>query len=609
MGWLANDHAQKVQSAFTDDIQLGQTELDAGKTALTKANSDHSVAELNTARADFKAAHDHFAAASARIRSDWTITAAAGVYYVGPRVKAADAISQMGLALSSAALDGVDVNAMFIGPSAGGASGIVAIIRSAQPTVVKIRDLLASAGTAADSVDLTVLSANQAALLNKAKDTISKGLVTLNDMIQLIPVAMDILGGNGKRNYLVEQVDPAELRAGGGFIGTYSVLGADQGKLTILKTGSIDSVDYPRAIDGQPGYVAPPPPMLEFIGGKSWVLGDSNFFPDFAANAKAGEMFAQTEIGIKPDGVISIDPYTIADLLDVTGPIPVPEFGVTVQSKGFVSDLFQREEYVTRQLNRKDFIGLVATRLFEKIASLPSDRWPALLTAMNNAAATRHLQAYFNNAAAEKQMSAYGWSGVINPLAMPNLFYEVESNFGATKANYFLQRTYYMTFTRTAAGIHVDAHVFLKDPTPPGYNGGRVYRCYIRFYVPAAATNLTLKGPGPNNDPDNSVPTGYRMVDGWFQIDISPTLGYGIFDVRFGYDLPWAPDSSGKQMIYWQKQPGTLNDAVHVTWTVDGKSYAASGDLSADRVLSFSSTGLQLESGQPATAHLPSLAL
>ena len=41
----------------------------------------------------------------------------------------------------------------------------------------------------------------------------------------------EVLGGNGARNYLIEQVNPAELRPGGGFIGTFSVLRADHGAL------------------------------------------------------------------------------------------------------------------------------------------------------------------------------------------------------------------------------------------------------------------------------------------------------------------------------------------------------------------------------------------
>ena len=608
LAWYANNSANHLQSSVTNDFDLGQAELEAGKTALLKANTDRSITELDAARAHFKAAEGHFAAASSLLGSNWVINAATNISYVGTRIRAADSLSRMGISLSRAALDGVDLDVLFLKPpGAGGAASLVPIMRQAQPTLTRIRNGLTTAQAAADSTDVGVLSSSQAKQLVRAKDTIRRGLSGLDDLAALIPAALEILGGNGARNYLIEQDDPAELRAGGGFIGTYSILGADQGKLSIVKTGSIDSVDYPRVHYGQPGYVAPPPPLLEFIGGKTWVLGDSNFFPDFVANAKAGEMFAEKEIGIKPDGVISIDPYTIADMLEVTGPIAIPEFGVTVQAKGFVNDLFQREESSSRQLNRKAFIGLVATRLFEKIAGLQSDRWPALLSALNNAAATRHLQVYFNDPGAEARMSAYGWSGVMNPVKADNFFYEVESNLGATKANFFLQRSYNVTLTRTDSGLHVSVAVHLKDPTPPGYNGGRVYRCYMRMYVPSSATNLKMVGPGPNRDPDNSVPTGYKLVDGWFQIDISSALGYGVFDVWFDYDMPWTPNSSGAQEIYWQKQPGTLVDSVHVTWKTSGHVYSASGDLSVDRLITLSPTAVALGNGQPATAKLPSL--
>jgi Protein of unknown function (DUF4012) len=609
LAWFADAGAKTLQNELASDFQMGQIELEAGKALLLKANTDRSLAELTAARVHFEAADAHFTTASARVRSNWLINAATSVSYVGTRVHAADAISEMGISLSKAALDGVDLNELFLKPSGGGTADLVPILRHAQPTVLRMQQGLIRAKAAADSIVVNVLSGAQAAQLETAKATIAKGLVSVGDLLSLIPAALEIVGANGPRTYLIEQVDPAELRAGGGFIGTYSVLGADQGKLSLVKTGSIDSVDYPRVHYGQPGYVAPPPPLNEFIGGKSWVLGDSNFFPDFVTNAQAGEMFAKTEIGIKSDGVISIDPYVIADMLAVTGPIAIPEFGVTVQSGGFVNDLFEREENSARQNNRKDFIGLIATRLFEKIASLPSDRWPALVSTLNNAAATRHLQVYFNNPDAEAQMNVFGWSGVMNPQKESNFFYEVESNLGATKANFFLQRTYDVTLTRTDSGMHVTVFVFIKDPTPPGYNGGRVYACYMRLYVPGSATNFKVGYAGPNKDPDTNVPAGYKLMDGWFQIDISPALGYGTYPVQFDYDLPFTPNSDGLQQVYWQKQPGTPSDPIHVTWKINGHDFTANSDLSVDRQIILGPTTLTVGSGQAATAHLPSLSL
>ena len=100
-----------------------------------------------------------------------------------------------------------------------------------------------------------------------------------------------LMGGNGPRNYLIEQVNPAELRAGGGFIGSYSILRADHGALTMIKSSG-DAYDLmgsdSRPRPGMAGYVKPPGPFLEFIPLASWSFVDSNFFPDFPSNAASG---------------------------------------------------------------------------------------------------------------------------------------------------------------------------------------------------------------------------------------------------------------------------------------------------------------------------------
>ena len=78
----------------------------------------------------------------------------------------------------------------------------------------------------------------------------------------------------------------------------------------------------------------------------------------------------------------------------------------------------------------------------------------------------------------------------------------------------------------------------------------------------------------------------------------------------FTYDTPWQADGRGESQIYWQKQPGTLNDTIVVKWNDGaGHAYTVRGDLGQDRVINFSSKGITITPGQPAQAQLPSLSL
>jgi putative NADPH-quinone reductase len=78
----------------------------------------------------------------------------------------------------------------------------------------------------------------------------------------------------------------------------------------------------------------------------------------------------------------------------------------------------------------------------------------------------------------------------------------------------------------------------------------------------------------------------------------------------FRYDTPWTAQAGATETIYWQKQPGTLNDAIDVTWNEGaGHTYKAGGSLAQDRIITLSSTAVTLTAGQPAQATLPSLSL
>jgi hypothetical protein len=610
---LVPREARQLEADLNRDFISGQTHLTSGKAKLEKATTDRNLAGLEPARLDFRAALADFNRGHQRLQGIYPfLQVGSGLpamgAYIGPRERTAFGVVDMGIALSQAALAGVDAEAIFLRPDSQGqaASRLVTLLRDVQPSLDSGRLDLQRARQDVVAVDPSLLTGAQQQALKDASQTVSKGLASIEALAGLIPVLLEILGGNGKRTYLIEQVNPAELRAGGGFIGTYSVLSADMGALKLVQSGAIDAVDYPRPIFGQPGYVEAPPPEVEFFGKQSWVLGDSNFFPDFPTNAKWGEFFAEKELKIKPDGVISIDPYVIAALLEVTGPITVAEYGVTVQSKGFVEDLFWREAGANRQSNRKEFLSSVGIEILNRVATLKSDRWPALLQVLNNVVSQRHLQVYLNNAPAQQKMTDYGWSGIVNPTSLPDFMYEVESNFGGTKANFFVQRNYNVDLSLQGNTLHHSVVVSLADSAPQGISG-RSYRCYMRLYVPAAATGLKMINAGPDKLQLTDVPAGMKMADGWFQIDVVLATGVGKFSVIFQYDTPWAPDAAGQHRIYWQKQPGTLVDAAHLSWTTGGHRFEASGDLAQDRLITLTATGITLTPGVAGSATLPNL--
>lgn len=600
--------ADELQARLTADLLAGQRELEAGKASLTQANSKHDGSLVADAIAHFVSAKGQFVAASQLADNSRLLRYLEDVPGIGSQAQsrhaAVDGIAAMGAAISVAGEDLSDLYGQVMKPTVAGqpARNLLTALDQAQPSVVKIRADLQLAQKGASQVDVAVIPTGQQATFLKARDAIASALAGLDEFDRLVPVLHDVLGGNGTRTYLIEQVNPAELRAGGGFIGTYSLIRADNGTLTLIRSGDAYDLANPRPLPGQPGFIPQPDPYREVIPDISWSFVDSNIFPDFPSSARAAMGFAQPRLGISVDGVVSVDYYTVAKMLDLTGPLTLPDFGVTVDGSNFIPELIKRQADHTH----KALLSAIAQPLMERISTLPAERWPPLIGALNDLAIQRHLQAFFNNSAAEQEMQRLGWSGELNPVRSPDYMMEVESNYGGTKANYYLERHYTVVLSARDGVLHHQVVIDLINRTPSGSYPVVYYRPYVRLYVAqpvsSASDNLLLvryQGPDP--------PAGTRLLDGWLQ-DI-PCCG-GQARVVFEYDTPWSASEPGLDRIYWQKQPGTVNDNIDVTWNDgNGHTYKVRGGLGQDVIIRLSPTGVTLTAGQPAQANLPSLGL
>src|SRR5579859_1554423 len=578
--------ATQLQAKLTLQLEAGQADLEAAKTSLKLANSTHDQALITHAAAQFTDAKVQFGLARRTADSSGLLKQVEGLPGVGGAARsrhvAVDGVADMGVAISDAGLELTALDGQLIKPPSGGQEGTVLlnVLEQTSKSMAVVRGDLSTAAKAASTVDVQVLSTSQQTTFLRAKATIAAALVAVDEFQQLVPIITEVLGGNGARTYLIEQVNPAELRPGGGFIGSYSVLRADHGTLKVIKSGDAVDLIGTRAAAGQPGYITPPGPIHEFVPNTSWSFIDSNFFPDFPSNALAGERFAQPYLGSHLDGVIAIDYYTVVQMLELTGPIAVPGYGINLTSTNLVPLIIQYDlaAYTDSHANaiHKAILAAVAGPLLQRIATLPPANWPALLGAFNDLASTRHLQSYFNNETVQKQMVQFGWSGTLNVTGANEYLLESEANLGGTKANYFVVRHFTIALTRVGNVLHHKVTIDLTDNMPFMYRPSEYYRAFITLYVSGLATSAgdNLRKPAYADPPP---PAGTRIIDGWVPL----FHGYGhSAQAVFQYDTPWVADGRGEDRIYWQKEPGTLADGVTITWNDGfGHNYTATGDL------------------------------
>jgi hypothetical protein len=612
--YAATQHADHLQTALVGDLQQGANDLQLAKAAVVKANSGSGdPAQLKAAVHDFQSGRAHFQHALDQVQSDFVLRAAQmalgpGDTYVGPRVRSVEAIASMGIDLADAGEQTVELDSAFLNPGPGTTKSgprILAVMTLAQSKAPAIKAALQRAQDEAGKVDLRVLPSSQREAFTKAKGDIAKGLTQMNEFQMLAPAVIELMGGNGSRTYLVEQPDPAELRGAGGFIGTYSLLTVNNGDISLGKAGDSYYIDYPYARVGSPKYIQPPGPLRQFIGTQGYIFGDSNFNPDFPQAALTGEQLYLHETGKKVDGVISLDPWAVAGLLTVTGPIAMPDWHTTVTAATFPESVFQQQQHTaTRVRNRKEFFSDVAVKLIAAVMALHSGQWPQLISALNKQVTQRHLQIYVNNEVAQKEVDRVGWSGaMVGPKAADEAMLEVESNFGGDKANHWLARSYSLMLTASGGKLHHKLLVTYVNSTPAGYAGGRTYACYVRFYVPASSTGKLVEGPGPDRIPNDEKHAGFSLLDGWLTIKVNSQTGRGTARIAFDWDTAW--DAKTTRHIYWQKQAGTIADPISVTLVINGKTYTKNGNLGQDRVLVLSPTSVAIQAGAAGQAQLP----
>src|SRR5215472_5943450 len=475
--------AQGLQRDVVAHFSAAQAHLERARALVGQASGAQGLATLDQARAEFGRAQVEFRAAAAAVTGTPAGAVPTGVPVVGSRVAAVENLSAMGLALCDAGLRSIDIDGQFLRPAAPGeptgTARLLDILSGLRSTLPALRSDLDRASRDVAAIDPSVVPASQQASFQRARDDIAKGLAAADELDRLVPAIGDILGVNGRRTYVVEQVNPFELRAGGGYIGTYN-----------LPDFNITS--------GQSGYVTPPAAMHGLLQQKSWSYEDTNFYPDFPDDAKAAMGFAQADFGTGVDGVISIDLYAVAALLGVNGPITVPGYGGTLTKDNAIQVIMAAD---LSDPAHKQVISSVAGPLMQRLVALDSGQWLGLVQVINQLATGRHIQLYFTSGQAEPEMQRLGLGGDLAVAGHRDFLYPAESNFGGNKANFFLARRFQLSLSRGGDALH---HVLTESlsldlrQAPPWYNVVP-YVFFARVMLPADVTGVQVTGISRND--------------------------------------------------------------------------------------------------------------
>lgn len=422
---------------------------------------------------------------------------------------------------------------------------------------------------------------NVAALLGEVDrlESLVQGAVTLPNFLQ-----QAVISSTPKR-YVVMFQNSSELRPTGGFMGSLAFIEMKQGKVTLVQIPGGGPYDFQGSLKT---VVAPPQPLTLVRG--TWQLQDANWFFDFPTSAKKVLWFLNESGGPAADGVIALTPDVVMNLLKLTGPISMPQYGKTITADNFMREaqLAVEVEY-SRALNRpKQFIADLAQVLFQRTLDLLPDQKFELVSVLQQALSQRSIQMYFSEPELESNVQNYGWGGEVRTVPMDYLAV-VRTNIGGGKTDAVTDDVVrhqvevqpdgglitHLTLTRTHTGSEAD--IFEQ----------RANIDYLRFYVPQGSVLIQADGfAAPPATDFKPVPTeasldqdvlaveqpapvsqmqglnitqefGKTVFAGWLRVDPKDTR-----TVTLTYRLPFTLTSESqiqdlrRYTVYFQRQAG-----------------------------------------------------
>ena len=461
-----------------------------------------------------------------------------------------------------------------------------------------------------NGLDLTSLplSDSQRKLITTALPLLPLGEGILTQVRSNMDVIGWLLGVDQPRTFLVETMDRGELRATGGFTGQFGELMLNGGRMAPLSLKNIGQFEEDNRATGSPldpifnkvaGQTAPAPftwwPIPNF------GMRDANLSADFPTSAKLIMNQYKYEFGKQTDGLILFSPFLISHVLQVTGPISVPEYNETITATNLEQRLhyyqldnvgIRHEELVEHvedpQIARKLFTKRLSGLLLAKVQGLPTDKMVGLGKEMLYAMKTKDLQLYFTNDKLEKLIGQYGSTAQIDRSTTHDGLFVVQANLSVSKASQYVTTSISDNVTLDAKGgaTHKMKMKLVYNQLGPVY-GLDTYRDYVRVYTPPNSQFISGTGFSHFGDPycggyytpcpqsQDIFGTGEMICPIGTQIGLIPALNDDPYGARLrpidkiGAPLNMTSDEPGRNMFAsWVVVPKNCTLNLTLSWYV-----------------------------------------
>ena len=579
----------------------------AAQDTLQQRRLDAAPEELAVARGQLETAEQNFRSCRSALRRDPLVRLAHYVPWLGRQAAAAEGVLLIGREASDIGLSGVAVAEQYSAvrneESENTSEKTMAVLERVRPHMQQVSadlDALLVDRNRIDDGGLVSPLRNALTEVDEHSGEVADLVKTYDQAAVFFP---DFLGFNGPRTYLVLAQNNAELLPTGGLISVYGVV--------TLRDGRVEEMSFADAIAFSENwenttheYVEPPVPLKNYLlKDFSWSLDLANWSPDFPTAARQAQVFFEMGGGRPVDGVIGITVTTLEQLLGVTGPVGVDEYGVTVDP----SNVLETTEALTRTplepgSDRKAFAAVLAEEMLHRLLYLPSSQWSPLLDAAEELRDSKTALFYSFDPALQSLAHEMKLDGALEESPGDYLM-PVEASVNSTKLNIVIDKRMEMQVALDELG---DAHstVTLRYENNVGaWEQGRdpvlVYRLmlgglyggYLRLFTrqPSRLLDIAIDGASAGAE-EIGAESGKTVFGRFFSLPKGATR-----EVAFHYVTPGVAemgDTSARYRLFIQKQPGTGAVPLTLHFSLPEKAKLVSLDLDGKRV---DGDGLELQ--------------
>jgi hypothetical protein len=322
------------------------------------------------------------------------------------------------------------------------------------------------------------------------------------DVATLAPA---MLGADTPQHYLVLLGTPAETRELGGFVGNFALITADKGKLSLTTSGRSLDVSDPT---GKAGFVLQDGTYLEpFL-----PYRPAQFFGNVSASANftdvanvVRQLFPQAT-GQQLDGVFYMDPYALAALLDVTGPVTLKETDTRLTAKN-AAQLLLVDQYkdIASRNDRVDFLDEATRLTFDQLTNGDLPKPAAVAQALSPMVDQGHMFGSSVNPQVDALFHSLAFDGSAPATNGDDALWVTQTNENPNKIDSYVHRDITYDATVRPDTGSVDANLAIKltnavDPTLPDVVVGNAHglpvgtdHLFLTVYSALRATSVTVQ--------------------------------------------------------------------------------------------------------------------